>query len=138
MRRPDLEDLERALREFHASQPASDGDAAALYERRIAHSLEDVVKRERESGPALRATATRWLSAFLGREAPLGALEAELCGQLASGALDESVPGLMQHLRAQVQAQLAIDNPRYWSLEAAKARAARLGSAASHDRPARP
>lgn len=30
MRRPDLEDLERALREFHASQPASDCDPLAV------------------------------------------------------------------------------------------------------------
>ena len=40
MRRPDLEDLRTGpAASSRASQPASDGDAAALYERRIAHSL---------------------------------------------------------------------------------------------------
>lgn len=125
MRRPDLADLERGLREFHSTDPAAGEDAAAQYERRIARSLEDIVRRERESGAALRTGAATRLAALLGREAPLPELEVELCRRLATGAIDESDRALMSHLRAQVHAQLEIDNPRYWSLLAAKARADR-------------
>lgn len=126
MRRPDLDDLERGLREFQAATSgAMADDTAARYEQRIAQHLAEVVRRERELAPGLRAAATARLAALLGHVGPPGTLEAELCRRLRAGEIDESSTALMRHLRAQVTGQLEIDNPRYWSLDAAKARTGR-------------
>ena len=126
MRRPDLPDLERAIREFRDGSTASTaGDEASRYEQRILRSLEDVVRRERESGAAMRASARARLGVLLGRDVAGEDLEAELCRRLASGGIDESNAELMRHLRAETVERLEIDNPRYWSLAAAKARLAR-------------
>lgn len=124
MRRPNLDDLQRGLDQFRSSSTgATADDPAERYEQRIAQHLEDVVQRERELGAALRAGAQQRLGVLLGRAGPLDALEAELCRRLRAGEIDESSAALMRHLRAQASAQLGIDNPRYWSLEAAKGRA---------------
>ena len=79
--------------------------------------------------PRLYSAATRVFTFMLGHEGSSEQLEAELCRSIAAGGLDESSLALMQHLRADVMARLEIDNPRYWSLEAAKS-AARAGATA--------
>lgn len=129
MRRPDLADLERGIHEFQASESASADDPASRYEQRIVRNLEDVVRREHEQGESLRAAGRARLALLLGHEGSSEQLEAELCRSIAAGGLDESSLALMQHLRADVMARLEIDNPRYWSLEAAKS-AARAGATA--------
>lgn len=119
MRRPDLADLERGIRRFRESPAASAEDAASRYEQRVVQNLEDVVRRERESGERLHAASRKRLATLLGRDGSLDELEAELCRRLALGAIDWTCPALMQHLRAEAILRLRIDNPRYWSLVAA-------------------
>jgi len=125
MRRPDLPDLERGIHGFQSSSAATADDAAARYEQRIARNLEEIVRREQQSGSAWRESAQARLAALLGREGSLDELEVELCRRLADGAIDESSPPLMLHLRELAIARVEIDSPRYWSLQAAKARVGR-------------
>jgi hypothetical protein len=123
MRRPDLADLERGIRDFQSSSATAVVDSASHYEQRILRNLEDLVQRERDAGDAMRAVSRARLVALLGLDAAADQLDAELCRRLAAGQIDESSEALMRHLRAEAIARLEIDNPRYWSLAAAHARA---------------
>jgi hypothetical protein len=122
MRRPDLADLERGIREFQSSRAAAPDDPASRYEQRVLVNLEQLARREREAGAAMRATSQARLIALLGLDATAEELDAELCQRLADGRLDASNQALMRHLRAEAIARLEIDSPRYWSLAAAKDR----------------
>lgn len=56
------------------------------------------------------------LGAFLGHEAPVAALRAEICGRLRVGQLTPETPGLLDALMAATRARVAVDSPRYSTL----------------------
>lgn len=86
---------------------------------RVAQNALGIVGRELAQGPAAEADAAARLAALLGHEGELDALVAELSGALRSGELDAGSPGLLEALKANTLAQLAIDQPDYrWRAEA--------------------
>jgi hypothetical protein len=82
---------------------------------RVAANVLGVVRRELIQGPAAEAAAVERLSALLGREGDLAALNAELCDRLRHGAMDAATPGLLAALKANITDQIAIDQPNYVS-----------------------
>ena len=67
----------------------------------------------REMTQAPRAAERAALAGFLGHEAGLDALRAEVCGRLRAGQLTPETPGLLEALTTAVMAKVAVDNPRY-------------------------
>jgi hypothetical protein len=80
---------------------------------RVAANVLGVVRRELIQGPAAEAAAVERLSALLGEEGDLAALNAELCERLRSGLMDAQTPGLLAALKANITDQIAIDQPNY-------------------------
>ena len=67
----------------------------------------------REITQAPRETERAALAGFLGHDAGIDALRAELCGRLRAGQLTPETPGLLEALTTAVMAKVAVDNPRY-------------------------
>jgi hypothetical protein len=82
---------------------------------RVAANALSVVRRELIQGPAAEAAAIARLSALLGHEGDLSALNAELCERLRTGEMDVATPGLLAALKANITDQIAIDQPNYVS-----------------------
>lgn len=82
---------------------------------RVAANVLGVVRRELIQGPAAEAAAIERLSALLGHDGDLAALNHELCERLQSGEMDVSTPGLLAALKANITDQIAIDQPNYVS-----------------------
>jgi hypothetical protein len=114
--------LLRAVREWINDERACGPDAASRHAARIATNLLDIIARELEIGPRLRASERLRLAALLGRDADLEALNEALCAKIAAGAIDVDDPHLLNHLRLTALGKLAIDNPGYWSYRRAAAR----------------
>lgn len=88
---------------------------------RVAANALDVVLRERSLGPAHRAAEHRGLAELLGRDGELEELRWALVYALRDGSMPLDCPGLGDHLRRTVAAQIAIDQPRYSGYQAALA-----------------
>lgn len=86
----------------------------SAFHAKVAANALGIVARELEQHP--RAAEQVALSAFMGHDAGLDALRAELCGRLRSGQLTPETPGLLEALQAVVVAKLSVDNPRYATL----------------------
>ncbi|HEY9234366.1 MULTISPECIES: DUF6285 domain-containing protein [Phenylobacterium] len=80
---------------------------------RVAGNALGVVRRELAQGPTAEAAATARLAALLGHAGDHGELTAELCGRLRAGEMDRDTPGLLAALKANIQDQIAIDQPSY-------------------------
>lgn len=80
---------------------------------RVAQNALGIVGRELAQGPAAKAAAAERLAALLGRDGDLEMLTGELCAALRTGELDAGSPGLLEALKANTLAQLAIDQPGY-------------------------
>lgn len=96
---------------------AIEGELAgrSVYQAKVAARVLQLVARELAWQPA-RAEAAA-LGGFLGHDAGLDALRAELCGRLRSGQLTPETPGLLEALTEAVVAKLCVDNPRYSTLD---------------------
>ena len=81
------------------------------FHAKVAANALAIVARELAQRP--RGAETAALAAFLGREARIDALRAEVCGRLRTGQLTPETPGLIEALTAAVRAKVAVDNPRY-------------------------
>lgn len=80
---------------------------------RVAANALSVVRRELLQGPAAEAAATARLAELLGRQGSHAELTSELCARLRAGGMDRDTPGLLAALRANVEEQIAIDQPSY-------------------------
>lgn len=110
---PDDTELLEAVGGFLREEvvPRLDGRPAFL--ARVAANAVDILRRERELGPAAEAAARARLEALLGRSGTLEALNETLCEAIAAGELTLETPGLAEHLWASTLDRLAIDQPRY-------------------------
>jgi hypothetical protein len=86
----------------------------SAFHAKVAANALGIVARELEQQP--RATEQAALAGFMGHDASLDALRAELCGRLRNGQLTPETPGLLEALQAVVVAKLSVDNPRYATL----------------------
>mgnify|MGYP000408298758 CR=1 FL=1 len=77
-----------------------------------ANSL-DILLRDLSIGPALRAAEHTRLRAIMGHTENREALRWELVRALRDGSMALDTPGLVDHLRATVAGELAIDQPSY-------------------------
>jgi len=112
---PSAPELLDAVAEFLTREvmPALSGRLA--FHARVAANVLGIVRREMTLGPdADRADAAR-LAALLGHTGDAAALTAELCEQIASGAVAPEDPRLIDHLWATTLATLAVDQPNYAS-----------------------
>jgi hypothetical protein len=87
----------------------------SAFHAKVAGNALGIVARELEQAP--RAAEQAALAAYLGHDAGLDALRAELCGRLRAGQLTPETPGLIEALCAAVMPKVAVDNPRYATLE---------------------
>jgi alkylhydroperoxidase family enzyme len=81
------------------------------FHAKVAQNALAIVARELAQRPAEKERAA--LAGFLGHDAPLDKLRAELSGRLRSGQLTPETPGLLEALTEAVLAKCAVDNPRY-------------------------
>lgn len=86
----------------------------SAFHAKVAANALAIVARELEQQP--RAAEQAALAGFMGHDAGLDGLRAELCGRLRSGQLTPETPGLLEALQAVVVAKLSVDNPRYATL----------------------
>ena len=85
------------------------------FHAKVAGNALAIVARELAQKP--QATEAAALGAFLGHDAGLDALRAEACGRLRRGQLTPETPGLAEALTNAVMAKVAVDNPKYSTLE---------------------
>jgi hypothetical protein len=93
-------------------EPELSGRSA--FHAKVAGNALAIVGRELAQAP--QATERAALAGFLGHDAGLDALRAEICGRLRAGQLTPESPGLLAALSAAVIAKVAVDNPRYATL----------------------
>ena len=84
------------------------------FHAKVAGNALGIVARELAQAPRVAEQAA--LSAYLGHDAGLDALRAEMCGRLRAGQLTPETPGLLLALSEAVMAKVAVDNPRYATL----------------------
>ena len=102
--------LVEAVAAFLKSIEGSLGGAQGFHARVAGNALA-IAARELALQPQAAEAAA--LGGFLGHEAGIDALRAELCGRLRRGQLTPETPGLAEALTAAVMAKVAVDNPRY-------------------------
>jgi hypothetical protein len=101
-----------AVADFIGTLPLEDQQA---FHAKVAIGALGIVAREITQSP--RAAEAAALASFLGHNAPLDALRAELCGRLQRRQLTPETPGLLEALTSAALAKLAVDNPRYSTLK---------------------
>jgi hypothetical protein len=106
----EAEALVLAVADFLKSIEAELTGRSAFHAKVAANALA-IVAREMVQAP--RAAERAALAEFLGHEATIDALRAELCGRLRAGQLTPETPGLLEALSTAVLAKVATDNPRY-------------------------
>ena len=85
--------------------------ARNAFHAKVAGNALAIVGREIAAQP--RAAERSALAGFLGHDAGLDALRAEICGRLRAGQLTPETPGLLGVLIDAALAKVAVDNPRY-------------------------
>ena len=93
-------------------EPELSGQKA--FHAKVAANVLAIVAREMAQKP--QATEAAALGGFVGHDAGLDALRAEVCGRLRMGQLTPETPGLAEALTTAVMAKLAVDNPKYSTL----------------------
>lgn len=88
-------------------------EGRALFEMRVTVSALELSRREMELKPASDAAEHTRLRALLKQDGDLYALNEALCAAIRDGAMDETTPGLIAHLRATAIEKLAVDQPTY-------------------------
>lgn len=84
------------------------------FHAKVAGNALAIVVRELEQAP--RDIERAALSEFLGHDADLDALRAEICDGLRARRLTPETPGLLDALTVAVVAKARVDNPRYSTL----------------------
>ena len=116
---PRADELLARSRDFLRETVMGETQGRTSFLARVASNAIDMVRREQELGPATRERELAGLSRVLGKSGGLEELRWELVHALRSGALALDTPGLADHLRNSVAAQIAIDQPRYTGLKTA-------------------
>lgn len=118
---PTAVELIAAVRGFIAehARPALSGHAA--FHARVAENVLAIVERElvqgAEADSAARARLVALLDAPKGTE--LDTLNTRLSDAIRDGTMDETTPGLLDHLKASTIDQVKVDQPKYSGLKTA-------------------
>ncbi len=114
MGHPSAADLVEAVQAFLKQAEASLSGREAFHAKVAGNAL-GIVARELRQQP--EAVEHAELAMLLGHDGELSDLRAELCDGLRSGALDDAFPGLIDTLIVVTRAKLAVDNPKYSTLD---------------------
>lgn len=119
---PSVQELVAAVKSFidETASPQLSGHAA--FHARVASNALATVLRDLEQRPQAEADERRGLLDLLGAsdEQTTGDLNRALSERIQSGEITASTPGLLDHLKQTVMAQVEIDQPRYSGLKTAK------------------
>lgn len=116
---PRLDELLTSVRDFLRGDVMAATQGRTRFLARVASNSLDIALRETALGPAARAAEARRLQALFNSTEALAALRWRLTLGLRDGSIDLAMPGLAEHLRESVAAQLAIDQPKYPALQTA-------------------
>lgn len=87
---------------------------------RVAVNALGTIRRELEQGQAMEDAAVERLSALLSQDGDYETLNRALCEAIREGGIGLSTPGLFAHLKSETMDRVAIDQPKYAGLEAAR------------------
>ena len=102
-----------AVAEFLRSVVVPKADPLTSFQTRVAINALEMMRRQLDLAPAAEADEATRLTALLGHDGGLEALNVELAAKIANGELDLATPGLSEHLWATTLAKLAVDQPSY-------------------------
>lgn len=121
--RPAAAELIAAVAAFLEKKVSAQLDAHTAFHAKIAVNVLHIVERELRQGAAASGADLARLRELLGdaagTETDLAALNAALCARIDAGTLATDDTALRAHLLSSVLARLAIDNPKYPSLQKA-------------------
>ena len=83
------------------------------FHARVAANVLGIVHRELELAPEENEAEVQRLRELLDADGTLDELNRELCQRIRSGSMDETTPGLLDHLRKTTLTKVAIDQPKY-------------------------
>lgn len=110
---PRNDELLISVRDFLRDDVMAATTGRTQFMARVAANSLDILLRDMSLGPALRAAEQHRLVAVMGHEGTREALRWELVAKLRDGSMPLDQPGLVEHLRATVLGELAIDQPNY-------------------------
>ena len=110
---PRDEELLVSVRDFLREDVMGATSGRTQFMARVAANSLDILLRDLSIGPALRAAEHTRLRAIMGHTENREALRWELVRALRDGSMALDTPGLVDHLRATVAGELAIDQPSY-------------------------
>lgn len=120
--RPTATELIAAVADFLDREVAPTLDGRLGFHAKVAVNALRIVERELAAGPSVVVAEHARLHALTNAEADLSTLNAVLAAKIRTGTLSIEDDGLRDHLVRSVLSRMAIDNPRYPSLEEADAR----------------
>lgn len=108
---PDADGLLEALQGFLATPlPAGDFER---FQRRVAGNVLAILRREWAQGAEAAAAERARLALLLGRDGDLDTLNRDLVRRIRSGEIDWTSAGLLDHLAVTLEAELAINSPKW-------------------------
>jgi erythromycin esterase-like protein len=116
--RPTAAELVQSVREFLEVDVMSATEGRVQFHTRVAVNALGMIERELTLGPAFVAAERARAAAILGhavsgREGEAHELEIELAAAIRSGALDDRIDEVRDHVRATVREKLLVANPGY-------------------------
>lgn len=114
MGHPSAADLVEAVQAFLKQAEASLSGREAFHAKVASNALGIVVRELRQQPDAIERAE---LAKLLGHDGESAALRAELCDGLRRGTFDDVSPGLLDALIVVTRAKLAVDNPKYSTLD---------------------
>jgi hypothetical protein len=117
--RPTAAELIAAVAEFIETKATPHLDARTAFHAKVAVNVLRIVEREldreRHAGNQAELERLRALCSA-GNDADLAALNRELCARISDGRIAIDDPALQEHLMSSVLDRIAVDNPKYPSL----------------------
>lgn len=110
---PRADELLTSVRDFLRDEVMLATRGRTSFLARVASNAVDIVLRELDLGSAHRAREHDGLERLLARSGALETLRRDLVQSLRDGSMPLDHPGVADHLRQTVVAQVAIDQPRY-------------------------
>jgi hypothetical protein len=111
--RPTASELITAVREFLEHDVMETTEGRVQFHTRVAVNVLNIVARELDQADTLALKERRRAATLLGHDDEPEALERELATAIRSGALDNRLPEVREHVRATVREKLLIANPAY-------------------------
>lgn len=117
---PSTKELIEAVRAFLEEKAMPELKGHTAFHARVAANALAIVERELEQGPTAQTAERMRLMQLLGHEGTLEELNAELAKAIRADELTLETPGLADHLWTTTMDKVAIDQPNYSGLKAAR------------------